>query len=188
MFLYTLLFSFLQSSTPRLEGVSVGDFESFINATQYITDAERYGWSVVQQNFYEYEIVWGAFWCNPDGFNPPSSSKLPVTQVSYNDALAYCKWAQVRLPTYDEYWQFAKLDARLIQSENKGPIKPLEEVNIVGNVWDLTHLENKKDQVRLAGGSIYCSVKTCHGTVPDRELFVDSETANYHIGFSVVIE
>ena len=187
MFRYVFLLSFLLP-TPRLEGVSVGDFERFINATQYRTDAERYGWSIVQQNVYEYEVVWGAFWCQPDGVNAPKSRDLPVTQVSYNDALAYCEWAGVRLPSYEEYWQYVKQDKRPVQSENKGSIRPLDEVNIVGNVWDLTQIDESSNKVRMAGGSIFCSIKTCHGTVPDRELYVDSETANYHIGFSIVIE
>ena len=44
----------------------------------------------------------------------------------------------------------------------------------------------KKESVRLAGGSLFCSVNSCLGTVKDRELIVDKETGNIHIGFSVI--
>lgn len=40
--------------------------------------------------------------------------------------------------------------------------------------------------VRLAGGSLFYSEDTCHGTIKERELYVDQETANIHIGFSVI--
>jgi len=40
----------------------------------------------------------------------------------------------------------------------------------------------------LAGGSLFCSKDTCHGTQKDRELYVDKETGNIHIGFSVLTQ
>ena len=52
-------------------------------------------------------------------------------------------------------------------------------------MWDITLTENIKGEIRLAGGSYLCSPSTCHGTQPDRELFVDKETANTHISFAV---
>ena len=35
---------------------------------------------------------------------------------------------------------------------------------------------------------IYCSIDTCYGTQEERELYVDKETGNIHIGFSILTE
>ena len=188
--LYLLLLAILVScSSPKdynLKTVSVKEFKEFINATGYITSAEQYGWSFVQQDVYDYKIVNGANWLKPDGINL-SADYLPVTQVSYNDAIEYCKWAGVSLPTYYQYWELVSSDDRLIVSDNMYPISSVESVNIIGNVWDITEPENS-NQVRLAGGSLFCSIDTCHGTQEERELYVDKETGNIHIGFSILTE
>ena len=188
IYLLSLLFLTFCSNVEEksLNPVTVKQFKEFINATGYETDAERYGWSIVQLNVYDYKIVDGATWLRPDGDNLTIDS-LPVTQVSYKDAVEYCKWAGVSLPTYEQYWKLVSSDERLIVSDNKYPISPVEEVNIIGTVWDITESINS-DQVRLAGGSLFCSIYTCHGTQEDRELYVDKETGNIHIGFSVLSE
>ncbi|MBC8307569.1 MAG: SUMF1/EgtB/PvdO family nonheme iron enzyme [Pelagibacterales bacterium] len=188
IYLLSLLFLTFCSNVEEksLNPVTVKQFKEFINATGYETDAERYGWSIVQLNVYDYKIVDGATWLRPDGDNL-SIDSLPVTQVSYKDAIEYCKWASVSLPTYEQYWKLVSSDERLIVSDNKYPISPVEEVNVIGNVWDITEPINS-DQVRLAGGSLFCSIDTCHGTQEDRELYVDKETGNIHIGFSVLSE
>ncbi len=188
IYLLSLLFLTFCSNVEEksLNPVTVKQFKEFISATGYETDAERYGWSIVQLNVYDYKIVDGATWLRPDGDNL-SIDSLPVTQVSYKDAVEYCKWADVSLPTYEQYWKLVSSDERLIVSDNKYPISPVEEVNIIGNVWDITEPINS-DQVRLAGGSLFCSIDTCHGTQEDRELYVDKETGNIHIGFSVLSE
>ena len=65
------------------------------------------------------------------------------------------------------------------------PISNVHEVNILGNVWEITEVEDG-NSVRLAGGSLFCSENTCHGTVKERELFVDKETGNSNVGFCVI--
>ena len=164
--------------------VTVADFEGFVRETGYVTDAERYGWSVVQLDVLNYTVVEGANWRTPDGTHPPQRTDLPVTQVSYQDAQAYADWSGATLPTYAEYWAAVASDMRLIIEDGRGPISPVDSVNVVGNVWDITQPDGAGN-VRLAGGSLFCAEETCHGTSQDRELYVDIETGNIHIGFSV---
>ena len=70
-------------------------------------------------------------------------------------------------------------------SDNLLPISEVDQVNTLGNVWEITS-SAIGEGVRLAGGSVFCSPNTCHGTVSDRELYVDKETGNIHIGFAVL--
>ena len=184
-FLCFILFSSCSSEKIELRTVTYAEFKLFVEKTSYITDAEKYGWSIVQTDVYNYKTVKHANWRKPDGIHTVLSEEIPVTQVSYNDAIAYCKWAHKRLPSYKEYWDIVKNDTRVIISGSKRPISKVEQVNLVGNVWDITQNENT-DSVRLAGGSLFCSKNTCHGTVKERRLFVDKETGNIHIGFSVI--
>ena len=176
-------FFFNCTTSIELRPVTVREFSIFIDSTNYITDAEKFGWSFIQRDVYNFDVKKKVTWKSPNG-NPITNHNLPVTQISYNDALAYCNWAGVKLPTYEEYWEAVSNDKRPIVSEADS-IEVVSNINIIGNVWDLTLTENEKGEVRLAGGSYLCSPKTCHGTQPDRILYVDKETANTHISMVV---
>jgi formylglycine-generating enzyme len=90
-------------SDETLQQVSVAEFRNFISETNYITDAEKYGWSIVQKTVFEYEIVYGVNWECPIGYKY-AGDKKPVTQISYNDAEAYyAQWSHIKIPTYEEY-------------------------------------------------------------------------------------
>ena len=184
LLLFLIFNSCLGEDQLNLKPVTVAEFREFIEDSNYMTDAEKYGWSIVQTDAFNFKIVEGANWKKPDGINN-SIDGLPVTQVSYNDAVAYSKWVGLSLPTYEQYWDIADNDDRLIVSDNLYPILPVNDVNVVGNVWDITKPINS-NKVRLAGGSIFCSIDTCHGTQKDRELFIDKETGNIHVGFSIL--
>jgi sulfatase modifying factor 1 len=88
------------------------EFAGFVTATGYVTDAERFHNAMVfEPGLPEFRWIRDATasWRYPNGKGRGDISgkeNHPVTSISFHDALAYCKWAKVRLPTLDE-WEAA---------------------------------------------------------------------------------
>ena len=96
---------------------TIAEFAAFIRATGYKTQAEKDGeswvWNVYKR---EYELKKGASWkCDERGVERPESEwdKYPVIFVSWEDAMAYCRWLSKRynktysLPTECEWYECA---------------------------------------------------------------------------------
>src|SRR5690606_35380344 len=88
--------------------VTVEEFHDFVHATGYVTEAENISSAaVLQLEEQRFVVVEGSYYLFPFGKNgPKAASNQPVTQVSWNDAVAYAKWKGKRLPTKVE-WEYA---------------------------------------------------------------------------------
>jgi len=89
--------------------VTVGDFRRFVDATRYVTDAERIGSATVyEESSGRIADRRGMSWRN-DYSGERASDDVPVVNVSWNDAKAYLAWLSARtgknyrLPTEAEF-------------------------------------------------------------------------------------
>lgn len=144
--------------------VTVAQFARFVRATDYRTTAEIEG-SARNWTGSEWEDVKGAYWSAPRGAGSDVRQKQqhPVTCVSWRDAVAFCSWAGVRLPSEAEWekaargtdgriwpWGNQPPDANLCNFEGAGigdtttvdrypdGASPYGVLDMAGNMWEWT--------------------------------------------------
>jgi len=116
--------------------VTVADFRTFVETTSYQTEAEKIGDAVVFNFEREnWEVVDGANWQFPNGPDAPKAQDdHPVTQVSWNDAIAYLDWVGKRLPTEIEWEHAARGGVNLQQKYSWGD-SLIENGEYKANTW-----------------------------------------------------
>lgn len=126
-------------------------FAEFIDHTGYVTDAERIGWSYVflnhlpaadrDETLMAAEATWwrqvhGATWqqINGPGTEHAQQPDHPVVHVSHNDALAFAKWANGRLPIEAE-WEHAARGGKGDVMFPWGDKEPDDDTFLPCNIW-----------------------------------------------------
>lgn len=94
--------------------VTVAQFRAFVKSTNYKTEADVFGNAGIihESTDKNWILKDGANWEYPLGKDfPKAADDHPVTQVSWNDANAYAKWAGKRLP-HEIEWEHAARNAK----------------------------------------------------------------------------
>lgn len=88
--------------------VSIGQFREFVDATGFITKAEKAGGGLVYESGWQQKPGWN--WRSPYGTT--ASPDEPAVHITFDEAEAYCRWAGKRLPTKEEWVQAAYTEQR----------------------------------------------------------------------------
>ncbi|MBI9084402.1 MAG: SUMF1/EgtB/PvdO family nonheme iron enzyme [Desulfobacterales bacterium] len=148
--------------------VTNAQFQKFVTQTQHQTNAEKEGAGMVRIGR-RWKKVDGASWKTPDGLTPiEGKENNPVSQVSYNDALAYCQWAQKDLPTEAQWEKAARgPEGNVYPWGSTEPNSTMANFdNIVGSTTPVTEYEKGQSYYGVfdMAGNVYQWTKDWYGT------------------------
>lgn len=159
-----------------------------------------------------------ASWQDPQGDNQGIKGRMnhPVVQVSYHDALAFCKHYGKRLPSEAE-WMVAGSDIKKMELQKKSkrwnlniyqgdfPYKDIAEdgfvgtapvmsynagshgiYDLAGNVWEWVATKGSKPNSYKIKGGSYLCGNHCQGFDPNAALDMQANESTDHIGFRCV--
>ncbi|WED23550.1 SUMF1/EgtB/PvdO family nonheme iron enzyme [Vibrio sp. JC009] len=201
----TIKKAFALSSTP----VTVRQFETFVNATNYQTDAELKKICTTVDNSQIIPVT-DSYWRNPGFKQTPNS---PAVCISQTDAKAYVKWLsrqtgyKYRLPTEAEWEVAARAGTKTAywwgnsfgtgqantgwggtkwSNVSTSPVKTFAPnsfglFDVVGNVWEWT-----SDARGITKGGAW-SFSPNQATAFSR-LFLSPNTSSNYVGFRILRE
>ncbi|MCP3954411.1 MAG: SUMF1/EgtB/PvdO family nonheme iron enzyme, partial [Desulfobacterales bacterium] len=139
--------------------VANAQFQKFVEATEYVTDAEKDGTGRVRIGR-RWKKVEGANWKSPDGLTGTDGREdHPVSQISYNDARSYCQWAKKDLPT-EAMWEKAARgpEGNVFPWGNEDPMEDTaNHDNYVGSTTPVKAYEKGQSfyGIQDAAGNVY---------------------------------
>ncbi len=151
-------------SKPYLMGdteVTIGQFKKFVDATNYVTEAEQYGFgnsAGKKMEDWVTPVMKKMTWCAP-GYAVNDDS--PVTQITWNDAVSFCNWLSDQEKLTPCYRQDAK-DGWMLLTAANGYRLPTEaeweyacRAGTTTQFWfgdDVAELEQREWYNKNAGG------------------------------------
>jgi formylglycine-generating enzyme len=136
--------------------VTVAEFSAFVKATNYVTEAEKFGDAgfIGASSGFKWTLKKGANWQYPQGKDfLQAIDNHPVTQISWNDAKAYAQWAGKRLP-HEWEWEHAARNAQNDQTLYAvGNSLQKADGTWLANIWQGTFPTDNKVEDGFAGTS-----------------------------------
>ncbi len=137
--------------------VTRGQFRKFVSDSGYETDAEKYAKSKSSKDDLFWSIT-SRSWRNPDF---EQTDDHPVVNVSWNDAVAFCKWLSnkegvtYRLPTEAE-WEYAcRAGTKTRYSNGDNPEKLAQIANVADAAYAKKFPYHKSMAIKANDGYVF---------------------------------